>query len=129
MAPWADKYIGIPYGLNERTMQSCDCYGLVYLVYKNEFGIDLPSYSDEYDKKTDSEKLMDVYKKHRDNWNEVVLPKVGDVVYFTIAGFAKHVGVMIDEKHFIHNLRESSTIGCVRSLRWKHRKLGFYRYE
>jgi len=39
---WATKYIGLPYEISGRTVGGVDCWGLICLVYENEFGITLP---------------------------------------------------------------------------------------
>ena len=56
MYKWVSKYIGIPFVSNGRTMEGCDCYGLVRLVLHNEYGIYLPELSDNY---TDALNILD----------------------------------------------------------------------
>jgi cell wall-associated NlpC family hydrolase len=41
---WAAKYIGIPYEPAARGPDRVDCWGLVCLVYRNEYGMALPLY-------------------------------------------------------------------------------------
>ncbi len=41
---WLNDYIGIPYELGGRSWDGLDCYGLVKLVYREEFGIALPDW-------------------------------------------------------------------------------------
>lgn len=41
---WLNDYIGIPYEFAGRDMTGLDCYGLVKLVYHNEYGLELPDW-------------------------------------------------------------------------------------
>ena len=43
---WTARYINIPYINKGREFSGADCWGLVRLVYKNELGIDLPTYGE-----------------------------------------------------------------------------------
>ena len=47
-APWVARYIGIPFVSGGRTIIGCDCYGLLYLAYTIELGIEIPSLADRY---------------------------------------------------------------------------------
>lgn len=44
MRHWAVKYIGMPYSLGARGPKKVDCWGLLWLIYKNDFNIELPQY-------------------------------------------------------------------------------------
>lgn len=41
---WINEYVGIPYRWGGRDESGLDCYGLVKLVYANEYGIELPDW-------------------------------------------------------------------------------------
>ena len=49
---WAEDWLGIPYESSGRSLKGLDCWGLVYCLYKNLFGIELPKIDKEYIKKT-----------------------------------------------------------------------------
>ena len=42
MNTWWNKYVGIPYAPGMSSRDGCDCWGLVRLVYREEFGTLLP---------------------------------------------------------------------------------------
>ena len=131
MAPWAEKYVGIPYLLHARSMRFCDCYGLVCLIYKQEFNIELPLFDEEYNKDSNSAHILGLFEDNLDRFTPVSRPVAGDLVYLLIGGLEKHVGVIVGDNMFVHNLCAggSSTLAELYGSRWKRRLLGFYRYE
>ena len=42
---WINDYIGLPYKWGGREWDGLDCYGLVKLVYREEYGIILPDWA------------------------------------------------------------------------------------
>ncbi len=41
-----ERYLAIPFKDKGRGFDGCDCWGLVWLIYKTELGIDLPAFSE-----------------------------------------------------------------------------------
>jgi cell wall-associated NlpC family hydrolase len=68
------KYIGIPYTNKGRGMDGADCWGLARLVYKNEFDINLLSFSDEYESSEEGEQIKDVVQKGKDLFKSIEKP-------------------------------------------------------
>lgn len=124
-----NKYIGLPYAANGRDESGIDCWGLVRLFYKQEYSIELPSYTEEYAGAYDTRILgmMDLYKN---NWAQVSQPEVGSVIVFNILGEPFHVGIYIGEGKFIH-ARDGmdSVVDSVASPRWVKRIEGYYKYS
>ena len=122
-----EKYIGIPYEVNGRDMQSVDCWGLVHLIYKNELGINLPSFAEEGIDATRTEELI---AKYKEGWEPSENIKAGDVVIFRIFGIESHIGLAIDSQRFIHaRLGCNSAIERFDSSKWKTRIVGSYKYS
>lgn len=124
-----NKYIGLPYVSNGRDESGIDCWGLVRLFYKQEFNIDLPSYTEEYSGAYDTRILgmMDLYKH---TWAQVSEPEVGSVIVFNILGEPFHVGIYAGEDKFIH-ARDGmdSVLESVNSPKWAKRIEGYYKYS
>ena len=124
-----DKYIGLPYKDNGRDTAGVDCWGLVCLFYKNEFDIDLPSYTDEYSGPYDPSvtRVINIYK---DKWDNTTTPAEGDVLVFNIYGEPAHVGVYIGNNKFLHS-REGKdvVIESLNNVKWIKRLEGIYQYK
>lgn len=124
-----EKYIGIPYVEKGRDTTGLDCYGLVRLIYKNEYKIDLPSFTAEYTV-NDTDRIQDLVAQYKEGWEQIDSPSEGSIVLFRILGTESHIGVAISATHFIH-VRENqdSAIEAFDSPKWSKRIVGYYKYS
>lgn len=116
-----DKYVNIQYKPNCSDFNYCDCYGLVKLIYKEEFGIELfeQSYTKlDYD---------DFYNNYKNNFVEVLDKdyKFGDVILF----YNYHTALFLDNNKFIH-IKENSNAQVIRldNILYKLREYKVYRH-
>ena len=125
---WMNKYIGIPYRDKGRDTSGIDCYGLARLVYKEELGIDLPSFDDEY-LAHDQNSQSELTARYKEQWQPVDSAQEGDLVVFKIAGFESHIGIAINDKQFLHaRSGQDAAVESFDSYNWKNRVSGFFRY-
>lgn len=124
-----EKYIGLKYKEKGRDYDGLDCYGLVRLIYKNEFQIDLPSFSSEYVQE-DRDRIQELIAQYKEGWEQIEQPEVGSIVLFRVLGSDSHVGVVVNDSQFIH-VRENkdSAIENLDSPYWKKRIVGFFKYS
>lgn len=112
------KFVGIPY---EKT----DCYELVQSFYKEFFNINLTTlYGKIRPTKEETQKLVD-QEKHS-NFIEVTKPQFGDIILISIRGLTCHIGLYIDETHFLHS-RSGVGSSLDRVSTWEKRFKGYYR--
>jgi len=124
-----ENYIGIPFQANGRSRDGLDCWGLVRLIYEEQYQIDLPSFTSDYDIE-DDDRIKELISQYQEGWEETDIPKEGSVVLFKILGELTHIGIMISNKHFIHVREGSNTvIDNIEGFRWKNRVVGFYDYK
>ena len=123
-----NKYIGLPYSSRGRDITGLDCWGLVCVFYKNEFNVELPSYSDLYTDANGPE-VPQAINQYRDTWQSVSVGKTGDLCLFNIYGEPAHVGVYVGDNKFLH-AREGrdSVIESLASSQWSKRFQGFFTY-
>jgi probable lipoprotein NlpC len=125
-------YVGIPFKPHGRTLLACDCYGLLFLVFRQEFHIELPSYETEYASALDRQEIARLIAGERTPWQPVPTDeaRLGDAVCFRIAGDECHIGLVVDPPWFIH--AQEGTDSCLQrwdAIRWRARTTGIYRHE
>jgi hypothetical protein len=126
---WHNKYIGIPFLDKGRDINGIDCWGLVRLVYKQEYNIDLPNFSTNYEA-DDTEQMKDLLAQYKEGWEKVDSPTEGCIVLFNILGVESHMGIAVSSTHFLHARdRRDSAIESFESVGWKNRITGFYKYS
>ncbi|MBU1567723.1 MAG: C40 family peptidase [Proteobacteria bacterium] len=124
------NYATIPFVEKGRSEQGCDCWGLIYLIYRDLLDIELPLYVEEYQNTTDEKVLSAAIAARPVNWKETTRPRPGDAILMRLKGQPMHVGVYIGNGRFIHCLHGSGTvIEKIKSITWRNRIVGYYRYE
>lgn len=122
-----EKYIGIPYVVNGRDFDGIDCYGLVRLVYKEELGIDLPSFAEEG---INPERTQELISQYKEGWEPTENIQAGDVVIFRVMGVDAHIAIAVSSTHFLHARQGyNSAIESFDSPKWKTRLVGSYKYS
>jgi cell wall-associated NlpC family hydrolase len=104
---WVNSYIGIPFKAMGRDRSGLGCWGMVYLVYREQFGLDVPAYSEHSFTVYDSEEVGKLIAGEIvTKWQPVERGKerLGDAILFRIKGVPSHVGVIVapDEKKMLH---------------------------
>lgn len=126
------KIMSMPFMDKGRDYDGGDCFAVVYLAYRDVFGVQLPKYLDEYDDAGESSatrtQIKDAVLQHKRKWEQVESPQAMDVVLFCLGGQPLHVGLMIDKKSFIHCEKKIGVvIESLNDTRWVLRKEGIYR--
>jgi len=126
---WSNKYVDIPYQEKGRDHSGVDCWGLVRLVYDEQFNVKLPSFSSEYHE-NDTLRIQELFAQYKEGWEVVTEPSEGIVVLFRVRGTESHIGIAVSPTQFLH-AREgySSAIENFSSIQWKNRILGYYKYN
>jgi len=104
MYAWVKNYIGIPFVSNGRTMEGCDCYGLVRFVLGNEYGVKLPELSDDYGNALNIAETAKLFAEKRPVLAAEKLPGPREkaVVVITEHGRPCHLGIVAGGGYILH---------------------------
>lgn len=131
--PWCAQYIGIPYKPGGRDRDGIDCWGLLQLVWREQFGAVLPSYDGPlWQRGASAEEVARAASEYSRQFTEIEpgQERPGDGVLFRMMGSPIHVAAVVGRGAMLHV--DDSADSCVEdytSVRWSRRILGFYRYE
>lgn len=103
-----NKYIGVPYLFNGRTMQGLDCWGLVELAMAELRGVQLPVWSAVSDNPKDVDQAIRQAKKHP-VVTLVAAQQDYDIVVFKRRLIAYHVGLYFKGK-VVHASRQANQV-------------------
>lgn len=131
-APWADQYVGLPFLWNGYDRDGIGCYGLVALVLREQFGIDMPRHDDIADMLAAGSEAQ---VPEVPGWREIDITDAvpGDVLHMKGMNNGKivpmHIGVFVSHRHVLHIEQEVGSciidIG-VRKHQW--RAIGVHRH-
>jgi cell wall-associated NlpC family hydrolase len=123
------QYIGIPYELGGRDKAGADCWGIVRMILRDEFGKELPDFPiTRWDPQDDISWRKLEAAKSEIPCIRVTHPKPGDICVLNLCGRPTHVGIFISANEIIHTLGGiQSVIERIESPRIKSRIEGFYR--
>lgn len=123
--------IGVPFLKKGRDMSGWDCWGAVRFGLLNGFGVEVPSFTEDYTTSDDRESVSALITRESIDWPEVPLSEAqpGDVLILRVLGQPWHCGLVVEPPYFIHAGR---SVGTVRtrwdSLLWEKRILGVHRH-
>lgn len=131
---WVAGYVGIPFVPYGRTREAIDCWGMVALVLREQYGIILPDY--QYKTPESLEDIPSVAQNFYDAtatdlWNQVAdgEEQAGDVVLIRVGGYPRHCGIIVAAGVMLHAMENiGSCIDGYRGVRHRHHLAGFYRY-
>lgn len=104
---WVSKYIGIPFLRGGRNIETgLDCWGLFYIVYREQFGIELPVYGDVSQSTMANVKIggFIVAQAHEECWEKIPPQycREGDGLIMRKRGFPIHVAMHVARGWILH---------------------------
>lgn len=88
----AARYIGSPYQIGGRGPVEFDCWGLLWWIYRSEFGIILPEYPGITSRSALSQ-ARTIHRAMEEDWEEIKTPFDGCAVGMSQREEIHHVGI------------------------------------
>ncbi len=130
LAEFVGRAITVPFKIGGRDWSGWDCWGLIFVAYRELYGKDIGSFAEEYDDKVTFEELNNIIARERSAWS-IVRGKAteGDVSLYRIGSFNTHVGMVLPGKRLLHCEARINTVNePLDTIVWKNRHVAFYRY-
>lgn len=128
-----ENFVGIPYVVLGRGYDGADCWGLVYLFYRDVFGIEIPTYSEFLESNGNRPRVVNTLVnqvKDRD-WKQVEQKRHGDVVLMRTGKNEHHVGIFVEPNFILHSedIGSYSHMTKISDPRISKRIVGYFRLK
>lgn len=131
-AHWSRDYIGFPYLRAGRSKEGTDCYGLLWLVYRDVLDIALANYASETVDATERAEIADlIADRARSPWHTLSAgsEREFDMAVFRRGGIESHIGIVIEPGRMLHIVeRGESHVETYASGRWKAKLVAIHRH-
>jgi cell wall-associated NlpC family hydrolase len=126
-------FVGIPYRDKGRDLSGCDCWGLVWMVYRDLLGVELPSYTDRYTTGADRQAMNELIRGELGAWSAVPAAEARalDGVLIREGRFERHIGLVTSPGRLLHVGSGTATSRIERydEGMMRHRVAGFFRHQ
>lgn len=131
LSEFVDVAISTPFKIGGRDFDGWDCWGLVYCFYLHVFGVNVGSFSSEYDEKVTYDELSKLIDVEKERWIRAIgNPEIGDVSLYRVGKFRTHVGVVLPERKLLHcEARIGTVIEPLTTPIWHERHEAYYRFS
>lgn len=128
MTHWSERYLGLPYAPQGRSLAGLDCWGLVFLVLPT-FGRPVPSYAGEYASAEERQEIAGLIDGAKPQWQRVDDAQALDLVTFRRGRHESHIGIVVRHGHMLHITQDKpSCIERYDAGYWANRLTGIWRH-
>lgn len=127
-----EELVGVPFVDGGRDFRTgLDCWGLVREAYKRVNRAELPDFKICAFHSAIINLQINDQASLRNVWQKIEKPERGCLVLIkNHPRFINHIGLCVDEQHFIHTLKKlNAVIEPLNHPLWKRRTRGFFRYN
>ncbi|MGW1423667.1 NlpC/P60 family protein [Bradyrhizobium manausense] len=130
---WSRDYVGLPHLRAGRSRNGVDCYGLLWLVYRDVLGIELASYAGETLDAQEKKEIASLIEGGcaTSPWQQVAFgtERTFDMAVFRRGSLHSHVGLVTAPGRVLHTIDGGEThVVSFTSGPWHTRLAGIYRH-
>lgn len=125
---WSNRFVGIPQVDHGRDRSGVDCWGLVWLVYREELGITLPDYCG-YGSVAEHAEIAALIDGAACSplWEPALKPEPFDIALFRRGRLDTHVGLIVHPGLMLHVNGDASKLERCDRGAWGARLQGYWR--
>lgn len=133
MTHWSRDYVGLPWQFAGRSSDGVDCWGLLWLIYREVLGVGITSYARETTDAPEREQVAALMAGElvKSPWMDVDpgQERGFDMVIFKRAGIDSHVGIVVEPGRMLHITHGTgSRVERFDQGRWKSKLIGARRH-
>ncbi len=135
MTHWLRDHVGLPHLRAGRSRDGVDCYGLLWLVFRDVIRIELASYAGETLDAPERAEIAELIAGGRRISPWVALDPLDserefDMAVFRRGGIESHIGIVVAPGQMLHILAGGeSHVDRFDVGRWKAKLIGIHRHE
>lgn len=131
---WSRDYVGLPWQFVGRSRDGVDCWGLLWLIYRDVLGIEIASYAQDTIDAPEREQIASLMAGElvKSPWIDVATghEREFDMAVFKRAGIDSHVGVVVEPGRMLHITHGTeSRVERFDQGRWKPKLIALHRHE
>lgn len=107
-----NRFVGLPWQSGGRSFAGVDCYGLVWLFYREELGVTLRSYAEAYSDAGDYARAGALVYAGIEAWRQIESPEPGSVILMRRGGHPAHVGIYVPGRRMLH-IEHAAVRSCI----------------
>lgn len=130
---WSRDYVGLPWKFAGRSRDGVDCWGLLWLVYRDVLRLPIASYAQETTDAPEREQIATLMAGElvKSPWTDIPFgqEQTFDMSVFKRAGIDSHVGVVIAPGRMLHITHGSeSRVERFDQGRWRSKLIALHRH-
>lgn len=129
IAEFIERGVRVPFVVGGRSFDGWDCWGLIYVAYRDVFGVEINKLAIEYDpSSTPHDEIDRLANQEKSEWIDVFQPRFGDIALYRVGRYQSHVSLVLPANRMIHSERKIGTHSDrLDNLIWAQRNVGYFR--